>query len=249
MQHRDPLPSLPSDDEPMRVQLLSEWMHAATLFGKLNGTDWECLLTIAQATWGAGRDEAELGIARFRARSAKSVESIETSLKKLLRPVEEGGFEMVVVTRPSSPSGGRWLRIQTNWERWPWDTELRERAGLSMRAYHVRPAPPPVIEDASEEAMEVALFLREHCLGVAPNAEIPDIEATVPDGVENVWARWCTNMDRLLKRYALEDLRGAIIFVHHDKFWRPKVLGMAADKRLGRNIDTFVAEFRQSRKR
>ena len=221
------------------IRVTQEWNHAATLFGQLNGTDWSVLMTVAHFTWGLQRESAELGIAIFSERMGQLEPSIRKSIAKLSRKREQGGFGMLRVVQESTHSQSRVLAIEDDWMVWAWPTEDdMARCALAMTAY--RKGSKSEMSDwvPNEKAVSLATLLRDHCIGIVPEAEVPPIDVT-----HRQWRRWIQQFEKMLEKRSEPLLAGCIRFVHRDPFWSPQILGEHADLRLARNLDTIHARY------
>ena len=221
------------------VRTPQEWVHAVTLFGKCNGTDWSVLMTVAHFTWGLSRESAEIGLAVFRDRLGQKDESIRQSLARLTKKPAEGGYGMIRVVQESSHIRARVLALENDWMAWAWDDEKTlARCSVAMTAY--RKGSRSVVSDwaPTELAITLATELREHCIGVIPEAEVPPMELT-----NATWRRWLQTFETLLERRT-DTLLGALLrFVARDPYYRAHILGEQADQRLSREIDSIHARY------
>lgn len=221
------------------IQLRQEWAHAATLFGRLNGTDWSVLMVVAHYTWGLQRPSAELGMSIFRDRCNVTEESLRKSITRLSTPrTKPGGFGMLRIIQRQNCRTGRVMALEDDWTLWAWDDEAQlERCALAMVAY--RRESTSVVSDyvPSDDAVAVATLLRDHCLGLVPDAEVPPI-----DPGHRQWHRWTVEMDKLLKKHPRQLIERVIVWAHRDTFWTSQIFGEFADMRLSRHFQTLQAK-------
>lgn len=221
------------------IRVTQEWAHAVSLFGRCNGTDWSVLMTVAHYTWGMQRDSAEIGLAVFRDRLGQKDEAIRLSLVKLSKKASAGGYGMIRVVQEQTTTRGRILALEDDWMAWAWEDEDHlARCSLAMTTYR-RGSKSEVSDWApSRAALELAGLLREHCVGLVPEAEVPAEELT-----DRRWRRWVQSFEKLLEKRDQTILSAMIRWAHRDPFWSPQILGENADLRLTRNIDTIHARY------
>lgn len=221
------------------IRVTQEWAHAVSLFGRCNGTDWSVLMTVAHYTWGMQRDSAEVGLAIFRDRLGQKDEAIRQSLAKLAKKRDDGGFGMVRVVQEQTTTKGRVLALEDDWIAWAWESEEDlARCSIAMTIY--RRSSKSDVSDwtPSDDAIDLARLLRDHCVGLVPEAEVPAENLT-----DRRWRRWLQSFEKMLEKRDKTILAGMIRWVHRDTFWSPQILGENADLRLSRNIDTIHARY------
>ncbi len=221
------------------IRVPQEWAHAVALFGRLNGTEWSVLMCVAHHTWGMQRESAEIGLAVFRDRLGQKDETIRKSLVRLTRCRDKGGYGMIRVVQEQTTHRGRVLAIEDDWMAWAWDDEDHlARCALAMTAY--RRGSKSELSDwkPAAEAVELAALLREHCVGIVPQAEVPAM-----DLADRRWRRWVQQFETMLVKRDKTLLGACIRFAHRDPFWSPQILGENADLRLARNLDTIHARY------
>lgn len=216
------------------IRVTQEWAHAVTIFGRCNGTDWSVLMTIAHFTWGMSRSSHEIGMSIFQSRLGQKLETIRQSVAKLSTP-SPGGFGMVRIVHEQTVKRSRVLSLEDNWMLWTWESEDHlARCSLAMGVYKKRSRSTISDWEPDRRAVELATELREHCIGIIPQAEVPSLDLNDPR-----WRRWVQSMERMLVKRSPELLGAMMRFVHRDTFFRGLVLGEAADLRLERNVDTI----------
>lgn len=222
------------------IRTPQEWAHAATLLGKLNGTDWGVCMIVAHYTWGLQRESAEIGIAIFRERMAQKEEAIRLSLVRLTRKPADGGYGMIRVVHEQSNTKGRVLAIEDDWMGWAWDDEDHlARCALAMTTYRKNSRSEVSDWTPTSDAVDLATLLRQHCVGLVPEAEVPEMDM----GRSRIWRRWLQQCEKMLEKRSPEIMGALVRYIHRDDHWGPLVFGEAADLRLARNLDQIHARW------
>lgn len=220
--------------------LNKEWLLALRLFGRLNGTEWECVMTVLHETWGnkpKPRRSAPLGKSDFQQNSFKSGVAIQKALVRLSRD-----FRVLQIEKEATPRSPR-VWAPNPWREWAWGAN-KDQATRMIEARFPRRVP---VEEPefSEDAVAVARHLRGWCLDGNPHADVP------PDVMNNrAWQRWCTAIQGVLDRSGgsasspTHSPRAMMAVIDHafaDDFWQSRLRGPHAAARLVQHYDPLLA--------
>ncbi len=235
------------------VQVSQEILLALRLFGRLNGTEWECVATVMAETWGdrrGYREEAHLGIADFRRASTKTIPAIARALCRL----GEGngripGFRVLRVVEPPTTTSSTTWGIQRDWEMWAWDSDemLDDARARVRRRFKANESEVTI----SDDAIELARHLRDLASINNPGANLP------APGDSPQWRGWCEAMQSILDRdrrpesptHTPAAVRVVLSHAFTDAFWSQRLRGPQAADRAAKDYDTLLAMAQTSRRR
>lgn len=226
------------------IHITQELVHALTLYGRLSGTEWAVVMTVAHYTMGWNRAEFPIGLAMFEARMPGiSHESIRRSLRHLATDAgttyqKHPGHGVLVIGSKAEAQRSTVWSIQTDWTRWGWPAETdRDRISEILADYAIEVLP----ETYSQEAVEAALLLRE--ISVDQGGASTSAPRFDPDSQK--WRRWCLSMDAILGRSVHPStLQAVLAWARSDEFWASRLVGADADRKAERNFDQLLAQWR-----
>ena len=218
-----------------------DFVHALGVYARCNGTEWAIMMTIMQATWGQGRDDAPIGRAVFATRITASTTTLWRSVRRLMRSERASGLNLLQEIRSPTPRSARAYRINDDWRTWAWG--LGDLLPHKLRLAQAFPAPSasaPAAIPIDPTALRFALDLREHARTTVPAVDMPDPDQA---GGDIRWLRWCGALERILTRYTPARLTEVLRYAYRHHYWGELLRAPTADKRLEVQIDKIAADY------